>query len=699
MPSNDADLKARADPGLSPDGKCGPNNGGLKCDPNSSVYHGTCCSSYGWCGNTPAHCGAGCQSAFGDGCTSSGGNGGTGTTPAKSSTASGEPALGKPTPGGTNGGVTTDGTCGANNGNTVCGNWPQGSCCSLYGFCGNTAAHCGNGCQSGPCDSAPVAPAPGPSNAPVATNPGSLKTLGDDPQRPKVQAGVPAMHAGLMPNGKVFFLDKVENYTQLKLSNGKYAYSAEYDPKTRHVVPLAYKTNAFCSGGAFLADGRMVSIGGNAPLPDIDNTVGDGFKAIRFLSRSASNAGLDGQAWSEPGDKKIDTARWYASVQTMPDGTLFVASGSLNGLNPTVKANNNPTYETLNADGSKKQATTPLAILAKNEPYYMYPFIHLLNNGQLMIFVAKSAEIFDVAGNKVVKTLPDMPGDYRTYPNTGGSVLLPLSSKNNWAPDVMICGGGAYQDITSPTDPSCGRIQPLSANPKWEMDSMPEGRGMVEGTLLPDGTVIWVNGCGKGAQGFGLGANPTKEVLIYDPAAPLGQRWHKGPTSPFERLYHSVAVLLLDGTLMIAGSNPVEQPVLKPVPNRTPSEDYVTNFNVEIYTPPYLSGANAAKRPTNVVLQIKTFHAAGGKSTIKFNCPAGAKTVRVAFYHGGYVTHSLHMNHRMLFLDNTGFKPGQTAQTITVTSPPNHNVAQPGPYVVYVVVDGVPSVGQFVTLA
>ncbi|KAL8825407.1 MAG: hypothetical protein Q9191_004439 [Dirinaria sp. TL-2023a] len=35
---------------------------------------------------------------------------------------------------------TTDGTCGVNNGNTVCGNWPQGSCCSQYGqyqvYCG-----------------------------------------------------------------------------------------------------------------------------------------------------------------------------------------------------------------------------------------------------------------------------------------------------------------------------------------------------------------------------------------------------------------------------------------------------------------------------------------------------------------------------------------------------------------------------------
>src|SRR3954451_13001851 len=115
-----------------------------------------------------------------------------------------------------------------------------------------------------------------------------------------------------------------------------------------------------------------------------------------------------------------------------------------------------------------------------------------MKDGNLFIFVAKSCQIFNVQSNTVVKELPGKPnkfcmnktvakpalgltGDYRTYPNTGGSVMLPLSSKNNWEPEIIICGGGAYQDISSPTDPSCGRIAPLSTNPHWEMDSMPQG--------------------------------------------------------------------------------------------------------------------------------------------------------------------------------------------------------------------------------
>ncbi|KAG9955984.1 DUF1929-domain-containing protein, partial [Aureobasidium melanogenum] len=179
---------------------------------------------------------------------------------------------------------------------------------------------------------------------------------------------------------------------------------------------------------------------------------------------------------------------------------------------------------------------------------------------------------------------------------------------------------------------------------------------------------------------------------IYDPTKPLGQRFTTGASSTIPRLYHSVALLLLDGTLMVAGSNPVEQPILQP----TTQNPYVTEFRVEIYTPPYLVGDNANKRPTNMTLSSTSLQANSQTFSVEFTVPAGAKSVKVSLYHGGFVTHSVHMSHRMLFLDTTGWKDGATQQTLTVTMPPNSNVAPPGPYVVYVVVDGVPSVGQFV---
>jgi hypothetical protein len=377
----------------------------------------------------------------------------------------------------------------------------------------------------------------------------------------------------------------------------------------------------------------------------------------------------------------------------MPNGQIFVASGSLNGLDPSVPANNNPTYEILNRDGTPQGRSYPMELLSKNQPYYMYPFIHLLKDGTMFIFTARSSEIFNLATNTVVKEFPDMPGDYRTYPNSGGSVILPFSSANNWNPDVVICGGGPYQDITAPADASCGRINPLNANAQWEMDSMPVARHMVEGTLLPDGTVIWLNGAAEGGQGFELARAPTLDVLIYDPAQPKGRRFTTGPRSTIARMYHSVALLLLDGTLLISGSNPVEMPILTP----TAEKPFVTEFRNEIYTPPYLQGNPT--RPANIVLSSKALKANNSQFTITFTATTTAKAVKVALYYGGFVTHSVHMGHRMIFLDTTGFVAGRAAQTVTVRMPPNLNVAPPGPYVVYLTMDGVPGMGQFVQVS
>ena len=104
-------------------------------------------------------------------------------------------------------------------------------------------------------------------------------------------------------------------------------------------------------------------------------------------------------------------------------------------------------------------------ILVRNGGYFMYPFLHLLRDGSLFVFVNTEAQLFEPANNRIIKELPTLPGGHRTYPSTGGSVMLPLSKANNFEPEIMICGGGVFNAYTSPTESSCGKIQPLSDNP------------------------------------------------------------------------------------------------------------------------------------------------------------------------------------------------------------------------------------------
>ncbi|KAL0931506.1 polysaccharide deacetylase [Colletotrichum truncatum] len=98
---------------VSKDQTCGGANG-YTC--LNSVF-GNCCSYYGFCGSSMTYCGTGCQSGFGS-CA----------PPSEAVT------------------DTTNGLCGKTY-NATCKNYGTKTCCSQYGYCGNSATHCGTGCQ------------------------------------------------------------------------------------------------------------------------------------------------------------------------------------------------------------------------------------------------------------------------------------------------------------------------------------------------------------------------------------------------------------------------------------------------------------------------------------------------------------------------------------------------------------------------
>lgn len=177
------------------------------------------------------------------------------------------------------------------------------------------------------------------------------------------RSGVPAMHAALLQNGQVVFLDKIENITEMTLPNGYPALSSMYDPATEMVTALNVLSNAFCCAGTFLADGRLVTLGGSADLEWLNPTISNGYDAIRYLDASGLDVG-----WTEPGHK-LASKRWYATSQVLGDGKIFVAAGSLNTRDPQNKSNNNPTYEVLDENGISNGINQSMDLLVDNQPY------------------------------------------------------------------------------------------------------------------------------------------------------------------------------------------------------------------------------------------------------------------------------------------------------------------------------------------
>jgi len=128
-PSNTTSIKSntttRNIPTSTVSGRCGPEYGACSKE-------GQCCSKYGYCGTSSSYCDSGCQVGYGN-CS----NNVPPSETTKQITTTTTTNAKKPT-------STVPGKCGEGYG--ACPKAEQ--CCSKYGYCGISPAHCDSGCQS-----------------------------------------------------------------------------------------------------------------------------------------------------------------------------------------------------------------------------------------------------------------------------------------------------------------------------------------------------------------------------------------------------------------------------------------------------------------------------------------------------------------------------------------------------------------------
>ncbi|ORX48536.1 hypothetical protein DM01DRAFT_1326263 [Hesseltinella vesiculosa] len=491
------------------------------------------------------------------------------------------------------------------------------------------------------------------------------------------RTGVAAMHAVLLNEHKIMVIDKAE-WNEAQFDSGQSAFSVEYDLDTNTYRPLHLDTNTFCSAGGFLANGSLISTGGGERRGRTWKAE-PGWQSIRHYTPCFDNS----CEWTEYKTGRMTQNRWYPTVEQLPEGDLFIIGGSTKGAAVNRDEINVPSYEFW---PPRPEGEIHMQFLNDTMPYNLYPFVFVLPDGHLFIFASHQSMIFDYKNNKIVKTLPDMPGVPRSYPLTGGAMLLPLDPDNDYNPEILICGGSDRMNKDARADDTCGRINLGDENPQWEMDTFVHPRLMPDGVFLADGTVLWVNGCQRGWAGYnGRNHDPTFDPVIYDAAKPKDQRWTTGLASTdIARMYHSVALPLPDGRVWIAGSNNVDPP--------DPVAKYPTEFRVEYFSPPYLF--KTATRP--LVSHVPRIVSYGQSFDILLNLndliAAGSepKSIKVGLLRPGFSTHSMHMSQRYVFLRHT---LSTDSQTLTIQAPPKASLFPPGAGFLIVLCDGVPSKG------
>ena len=466
-------------------------------------------------------------------------------------------------------------------------------------------------------------------------------------------------------NNKIVFMEK--GGTGVPNATGTYeldlAFINDFSKAWR---PLHVKTDIFCAAGITLPDkaGRQMTIGGWS---------GPSTYGVRIYTPDGSPGVLGTNDWQENvNEVSLLAGRWYPSAMIMTNGSILVIGGETGSNAAAV-----PSLEILPppANGYEKY----LDWLERTDPNNLYPFLWVLPTGGIFVVYWNEARILDEVTFDTIKVLPNMPGSVinflagRTYPLEGTGVLLPQYPPYSDPITVLICGGSAAGAALAIDN--CVSTQPEVATPTWTIERMPSQRVMSCICALPDGTYLILNGATAGVAGFGLATGPNLGAVLYDPSRPVNQRMSIMATTIVARMYHSEAILLPDGRVLVSGSDPED--------GTNPQE-----YRNEVFNPPYtLSGAAAP----SFTLNNKDWAYASNAIQATANIPSGnLGTVRASMMAAVSSTHGNSMGQRTLFLTISCAGPA-TAATCTITSPPTAHVAPPGWYMIFVLDGKMPS--------
>ena len=436
------------------------------------------------------------------------------------------------------------------------------------------------------------------------------------------------------------------------------------------VIPNATYTDLFCSMQVQVPHRRSTftvggddGLGGNAPN---DAAIG--------VTSYSTNSGLKNEA-------PMHFPRWYPTGTTTPDGSIVVQGGSLKGgpggpgvLTPEIydpqqgnswKLLTGATSAAAYGDGQDGQP---------DENRWWYP----------RAFVAPTnGNIFNISGTQMFELDPTGDGAVTLRGTLGagtgnqgplGNPVGATSTATMYRPGkILQVGGGTWSNGGGPAGARAGITVDISegtANPVvTATDPMKYARHWATSTVMPDGNVI-VTGGSRDNNGNG---GYVTNAEIWDPTKPSGEQWTE-IKNPYEhaRLYHSIALLLPDGRIMIGGGG-------------TPGPRNYTD--VEYYSPSYLfNGDEPATRPeiTNVPKKV------GYNGS--FDVTSDSTVSRVTLVRNGSVTHGFNNDQNFQDLEFT-----QDGSTVSITSPADANLAPPGAYMVFVWnQDGTPSVADIV---
>jgi hypothetical protein len=483
-----------------------------------------------------------------------------------------------------------------------------------------------------------------------------------------------AVHAALLPSGWILYFGGDQHWST-GLSSGAIDNTRLFDPTSNAISPVTFPagnaTDVFCSGHAFIGDGRLLVSGGTAQWgtggdPAHPHSLNFGGERGSWLFEPRASA------WRRVADLNPEPGqpdgggRWYPTLVTVANGDVVAFSGH---PHRDDSRHNNDTPERYLPGANFWSLLSTTAVHLE-----FYPRVHLLRDGTILCATPLGGQtrIYDPGGQALTPVTFTAPGDGIYQGWDGTSVLLPLLPGDGYAERVLLVDGVTPRRLnvrgTAGWQATAARTG-LAANRQREFGCA---------VLMPTGEVFVTGGVQTRSPEVGVlepeiytpGINWT--TLTYTDEAgggvPLGA-WQSLDADPATviRNYHSVAILLSDGRIWTAGSNHHAN-------MGDPSDAAIAEKRIEIHSPSWFG--NAARPTITSAPQVVTY----GQS-FDLDTPQAASIQRVALMRCGSVTHAFDADQRYVALDFTVAAAGQ----LSVTAPPNSGVAPPGYYMLWVV--------------
>ncbi len=522
-----------------------------------------------------------------------------------------------------------------------------------------------------------------------------------------IDSQILAVHAALVPNGnqgEVVLFGGDEHWGAQQEPGGDFRKTRVYDVQTHSLIGAMIPSpdsDVFCSHHAFARDGRLLIAGGTQKWPESDAHE----HGLDFIGhRRCWVYNYKQRTWAEVTrlntnpdlpDEPHSGGRWYPGCVTLGNGEVAAFFGHLDQQDFRHR---NTLPERYNQNGNF-WVNMPKVMGTDGEPnedgrrFLFFARVYQLPNGRLFFATPMPANFSGSTEGTHFSTAYDpFSGDYLN-PKIGEpegayhgwdrpAVMLPLLPTEDYRVRLLFVGG---------VNPR--RLDLGAGTPAWSATAgraaavAGRDRRFANAVLLPTGEVCVVGGVhetGSSNPSDPPPEDPVLEAEIYRP----GINWAAGDYSNADawsvkeaaihtRNYHSTALLLPNGKVLVAGGNTHAL-------SGNPNDDLTLSNGVtkkrgikqiELYEPDYIATANRIQ-----ITSSPTVLTYGEPFSVEID-RAATNVKYVALIRAGSVTHSTNNDQRFVVLTINA----RNGNTLDLTSPPSGNVAPPGFYMLWVV--------------